>query len=464
MKSTTLLKAISLSCMLAMGMAGVVAPVSAQAALAMDFSPLVEQVSDGVVRVTTTKRMSEEELALARKAQAIQQFFGGRVLPNIPTVEYGYGTGFFVSQDGYLLTNHHVVDGADTITITLKDRSELDAVLIGSDESSDIAVLKVKGGSFPALKVAQADTLKVGEPVLAIGSPFGFDYSASAGIVSAKSRNFSREATVPFIQSDVTLNQGNSGGPLFNKKGEVVGVNSRIFSSTGGHMGLSFSIPIDIAMDIYGQIKSTGKVTRMYLGVSLQDIDRTLAEAYKLSRPQGALINRVMPDSPAQKAGLQAGDVVLQFNGNTITQASDLMNLINRAKLGERFNIIYQRAGNRQSTQGIFAEAAGGISVGGATSERLRLGLRLKELSPHDQAMLARYGASGGVVVSSVDVTGLAHRAGLQSGDIIVSLNQLSTYNMEQFGRAVASLPSQGVITIGIIRDGLPAIVGLRIE
>lgn len=442
-----------------------VLPISAQAAIAMDFSSLVEQVSDGVVRINVTKRVSDEELELAHQVRVLKQFFGNSFdVPDIPTVEYSYGTGFFVSADGYILTNHHVVERASQITITLKDRSELDAILVGSDESSDMAVLKVKGDGFPALRVAKTDNLKVGEPVLAIGSPFGFDYSASAGIVSAKSRNFSREATVPFIQTDVALNPGNSGGPLFNQKGEVVGVNSRIFSGTGGHMGLSFSIPIGTAMDIYAQIKATGKVTRVYLGVALQDIDRNLAQAYKLSKPQGALITRVAPDSPAQKAGLKSGDVVLEFNGQSILQASDLLNLTHQAKVKEPFVLSYQRAGVRHSAQGIFDEVPSDMLAGTKSNEHIRLGLRLKELSASENAMLARFDVKGGLVISSVETASLAERAGLQTGDIVVSLNQIPTHNIQEFGRAINSLPKEGVVTVGIIRDGTPAILGLRIE
>ncbi|MGI9340634.1 MAG: trypsin-like peptidase domain-containing protein, partial [Psychrobacter sp.] len=254
----------------------------AQAVVAStDFSDLVQQVTPGVARVNVTTNISDEELAQAQTAELLRQFFGDRLRlpdrPATPAIENAYGTGFFVTKDGYMLTNHHVVEGADKITVTLNDRTELDAVLVGSDERSDVAVLKVKGSQFPALSIGDSNLLKVGEPVLAIGSPFGFDYSASAGIVSAKSRSFSRETSVPFIQTDVALNPGNSGGPLFNKRGEVIGINSRIFSGTGGYMGLSFSIPMNAAMDIYEQLKTNGEVTRAYLGIYPQDIDRNLA-------------------------------------------------------------------------------------------------------------------------------------------------------------------------------------------
>lgn len=316
-----------------------------------DFSGLVQQVTPAVARVNVTKTVSEAELAKAQTAELLRQFFGDRLrIPDqavTPAIEHAYGTAFFITSDGYMLTNHHVVEGADKITVTLNDRTELDATLIGSDERSDVAVLKVKGSQFPALPIGDSNALKVGEPVLAIGSPFGFDYSASAGIVSAKSRSFSRETSVPFIQTDVALNPGNSGGPLFNQRGEVIGINSRIFSGTGGYMGLSFSIPIDAAMDIYEQLKKDGEVVRAYLGIYPQDIDRNLAEAYNLSRPQGALLTRVSPDSPAQKAGLKAGDIILQYNDVQIMRASDLLNLLNRAKPSDAFRAQIQRNGKQ---------------------------------------------------------------------------------------------------------------------
>jgi len=280
------------------------AAVQADAATPVDFSSLVEQASPAVVSVNVVKKMTQEELLQQQVPEILRRFFGNQVVipqQQAPQEKVGYGSAFFISKDGYLLTNHHVVEDASRITVTLQDRREIDAKVIGSDERTDVALLKVDGTNYPSLKIGNVDQLKVGEPVLAIGSPFGFDYSASAGIVSAKSRNMQGETSVPFIQTDVALNPGNSGGPLFNQRGEVVGVNSRIFSGTGGYMGLSFSIPIDVAMDVVQQLKTTGKVTRSYLGVMLQDIDRNLADAYNLPRPEGSLINQVAPDSPAAR-------------------------------------------------------------------------------------------------------------------------------------------------------------------
>ncbi|OJU69854.1 MAG: serine protease, partial [Acinetobacter sp. 39-4] len=303
------------------------------AASPVDFSNLVEQVSPAVVSVNVVKKMTQEELLQQQVPEILRRFFGNQVIipqQQGPQEKTAYGSAFFIGKDGYLLTNRHVIADASRISITLNDRRELDATLVGSDERTDIALLKVNGNNFPELRIGNVDQLRVGEPVLAIGSPFGFDYSASAGIVSAKSRNMSGETSVPFIQTDAALNPGNSGGPLFNQRGEVVGVNSRIFSGTGGYMGLSFSIPIDVAMDVVQQLKTTGKVTRSYLGIMMQDIDRNLAEAYKLPKPEGSLITQVAPKSPAEKAGLKSGDVILKANGAPISRTSDLLYSLNR--------------------------------------------------------------------------------------------------------------------------------------
>ena len=447
-------------------------PSAHAAVTTADFSGLVQQVTPGVARVNVTKTISESELAKAQTAELLRQFFGDRLrIPDqaaTPAIEHAYGTAFFISADGYMLTNHHVVEGADKITVTLNDRTELDVTLVGSDERSDVAVLKVKGNNFPALPIGNSNLLKVGEPVLAIGSPFGFDYSASAGIVSAKSRSFSRETSVPFIQTDVALNPGNSGGPLFNQRGEVIGINSRIFSGTGGYMGLSFSIPIDAAMDIYQQLKTSGSVTRAYMGIYPQDIDRNLAEVYKLSRPQGALLTRVAPNSPAQKAGLKSGDIILQYNNTKIIEASDLLNLINRARPNEAFRVQIQRDGKPLIINGTLSTAPNDVPADSSNqmANEVRLGLRLRNLIPEEKAEMSSNGKSGvaGVLVTAVDPTGLAARSGLMTGDIITNLHQKKITKVTDFSSAISSLPKKGVVTIEIIRQGIPAIIGLRIE
>lgn len=445
---------------------------SAQAAVVTsDFSDLVEQVTPGVARVNVVTKVSEEELAQAQTVELLRQFFGDRIrIPGAqtPAIEYNYGTGFFVTSDGYMLTNHHVIAGADKITVTLNDRTELDATLVGSDERSDVAVLKVNtpaGKSYPALPTGDSNAVKVGEPVLAIGSPFGFDYSASAGIVSAKSRNFSRDISVPFIQSDVALNPGNSGGPLFNSNGQVIGINSRIFSGTGGYMGLSFSIPINEALDIYQQLKQNGVVTRAYLGIFPQDIDRNLAEAYGLSKPQGALLIKVTPESPAEAAGLKAGDIIIQYNGTSILESSDVLNIINRSKPGDSFNAVVLRKGKQLTIQGKLASAPDAevnpeTAVTQANNSQVRLGLRIQGLPKES---LAELGGEG-VLVTEIDPTGRAARAGIRPGDVITNLHQKSITSIEDFQRALRQLPEEGVVTIEVIRQGIPAIIGLRLD
>lgn len=465
------LLAVALSTAMMTGV-GVTTMVSASAQAAVtttDFSDLVQQVTPGVARVNVTKTISEAELAKAQTADLLRQFFGNRLrIPDqaaTPAIEHAYGTAFFVTSNGYMLTNHHVVEGADKITVTLNDRTELDATLVGSDERSDVAVLKVAGSQFPALPIGDSNMIKVGEPVLAIGSPFGFDYSASAGIVSAKSRSFSRETSVPFIQTDVALNPGNSGGPLFNQRGEVIGINSRIFSGTGGYMGLSFSIPIDAAMDVYEQLKTNGEVARAYMGVYPQDIDRNLAEVYKLARPQGALLTRVSPDSPAQKAGLKSGDIILQYNDVKIMRAADLLNLINRARPDDAFRVQVQRNGQQLTASGKLSRAPGDVQAQGLDKQdnEVRVGLRLRNLTPEEQAEMTVEGKTG-VLVTAVDPTGLAARSGIMAGDVITNLNQKPIGAVTDFSSAISSLPTKGVVTIELIRQGIPAIIGLRIE
>lgn len=443
---------------------------SAQAAVTTaDFSGLVQQVTPAVARVNVTKTVSEAELAKAQTAELLRKFFGDRLrIPDqaaTPAIEHAYGTAFFVTADGYMLTNHHVVEGADKISVTLNDRTELDATLVGSDERSDVAVLKVTGKKFPALPIGDSNNLKVGEPVLAIGSPFGFDYSASAGIVSAKSRNFSRETSVPFIQTDVALNPGNSGGPLFNQRGEVIGINSRIFSGTGGYMGLSFSIPIDAAMDVYEQLKTNGEVARAYLGIYPQDIDRNLAEAYNLARPQGALLTRVSPDSPAQKAGLKSGDIILQYNDIQIMEASDVLNLINRARPNDAFRVKIQRDGKQSIITGKLSNASDDIQAQNSTQKNneISLGLALRNLTPEEKVELASDNKTG-VLVTAIEPTGLAARSGILAGDVITNLHQKPIKAVNDFSSAVSLLPKKGVVTIEIMRQGIPGIIGLRIE
>lgn len=442
------------------------ATAQAQAATPVDFSNLVEQVSPAVVSVNVVKTLSQEELLQQQIPEMLRRFFGNQVVipqQEAPQEKTGYGSAFFISKDGYLITNHHVIEDASRITITLNDRREIDAVVVGSDKRTDVAVLKVDGRDFPALRTGNVDQLRVGEPVLAIGSPFGFDYSASAGIVSAKSRTMSRETGVPFIQTDVALNPGNSGGPLFNQRGEVVGVNSRIFSGTGGYMGLSFSIPIDVAMDVAEQLKTKGKVSRAYLGVMLQDIDRNLAEAYKLPKPEGSLVTEASPGSPADKAGLKAGDVILKYNAQSISRTADLITLINRTVVGQTVELNVLRNGKTINVRPTLISAPDDTPASQGTSSEIspKIGLQLRELADSEKAQLK---LKNGVLITQVQSGSNAARVGLMPRDVITQVNDQAIKNVEDFASAIQKAKNSTVVRVSIVRGGQNAIVGLRIQ
>ncbi len=441
-----------------------VAAVQVNAASPVDFSNLVEQVSPAVVSVNVVKKMTQEELLQQQVPEILRRFFGNQVIipqQQGPQEKTAYGSAFFISKDGYLVTNHHVIENASRISITLNDRRELDATLVGSDERTDVAVLKVNGANFPELKIGNVNQLKVGEPVLAIGSPFGFDYSASAGIVSAKSRNMSGETSVPFIQTDAALNPGNSGGPLFNQRGEVVGVNSRIFSGTGGYMGLSFSIPIDVAMDVVQQLKTNGKVTRSYLGVMLHDIDRNLAEAYKLPKPEGSLINQVTPKSPAEKAGLKSGDVILKINGSSISRTSDLLNVLNRVAPSQTVQLEVLRDDKVRTISATLGTAPDDTPAAeDKNNPTSGLGMSIRNLTPEEQAKLD---VRGGILVQDVKRGSLASLSNIVAGDVILQVNGTPILNSQMFVKTMAALPKNSVARVAIIRQGQRAILGLRL-
>ncbi|WP_180177405.1 Do family serine endopeptidase [Acinetobacter sp. YH12039] len=444
-----------------------VASVQTQAAGPVDFSNLVEQVSPAVVSVNVVKKLSQEELLQQQVPEILRRFFGNQVVipqQKMPQEKTGYGSAFFISKDGYLLTNHHVVEDASKVTIVLNDRREIDATVVGSDERTDVALLKVNGSNFPELRTGNVDRLRVGEPVLAIGSPFGFDYSASAGIVSAKMRNMMGETSVPFIQTDVALNPGNSGGPLFNQSGEVVGVNSRIFSGTGGYMGLSFSIPIDVAMDVADQLKKNGKVTRAYLGVMLQDIDRNLAESYNLSKPEGSLITQVAPNSPAAKAGFKAGDVILKFNGTPISRTGELLNYLNRTGPNQSIQLEVLRDDKRQNISATLITAPDDTPAKAETAPVKKgpvIGVSIRNLTVDELKQLS---VKGGVLIQDVRASGIAAQARIQPGDVVTQVNNKAVNNAEDFVKVISELKNGSIARVSLIRQGQRAIVGMRIQ
>ena len=441
--------------------------VQTQAASSVDFSNLVEQVSPAVVSVNVVKKMTQEELLQQQVPEILRRFFGNQVIipqQQAPQEKTAYGSAFFISKDGYLLTNHHVVEDASKVTIRLNDRREIDATVVGSDERTDVALLKVKGSDFPELRTGNVDRLRVGEPVLAIGSPFGFDYSASAGIVSAKMRNMMGETSVPFIQTDVALNPGNSGGPLFNQNGEVVGVNSRIFSGTGGYMGLSFSIPIDVAMDVADQLKKNGKVTRSYLGVMLQDIDRNLAESYNLPKPEGSLITQVTPNSPAAKSGLKSGDVILKYNGSAISRTSDLLNYLNRTLPNQVIQLQVLRDDKVRNISATLTTAPDDTPAKVEQTAQQKgpvLGVTIRNLTANEQSQLD---VKGGILVQEVKLGGIAAQSRMIAGDIITQINNKAILNSDDFIQSVSELKKGSIARVSIIRQNQHAMLGMRIE
>ena len=441
--------------------------VQTQAASSVDFSNLVEQVSPAVVSVNVVKKMTQEELLQQQVPEILRRFFGNQVIipqQQAPQEKTAYGSAFFISKDGYLLTNHHVVEDASKVTIRLNDRREIDAIVVGSDERTDVALLKVKGSNFPELRTGNVDRLRVGEPVLAIGSPFGFDYSASAGIVSAKMRNMMGETSVPFIQTDVALNPGNSGGPLFNQNGEVVGVNSRIFSGTGGYMGLSFSIPIDVAMDVADQLKKNGKVTRSYLGVMLQDIDRNLAESYNLPKPEGSLVTQVTPNSPAAKAGFKSGDVILKFNGSAISRTSDLLNYLNRTLPNQVIQLQVLRDDKVRNISATLTTAPDDTPAKVEQTAQQKgpiLGVTIRNLTANEQSQLD---VKGGILVQEVKLGGIAAQSRMIAGDIITQINNKTILNSDDFIKSVSELKKGSIARVSIIRQNQHAMLGMRIE
>ncbi len=450
----------------------------AQASLP-DFTELVEEASPAVVNISTRQKVPERNVAgqqgmpdLEGLPPMFREFFE-RNIPQVPRNPGGrqreaqsLGSGFIISPDGYVLTNNHVVADADEIIVRLSDRSELEAKLIGADPRSDVALLKVEGSGLPTVPLGKADDLKVGEWVLAIGSPFGFDHSVTAGIVSAKGRNLPSDSYVPFIQTDVAINPGNSGGPLFNLKGEVVGINSQIFTRSGGFMGLSFAIPMEVAMQVADQLKAEGKVTRGWLGVVIQEVNKDLAESFGLDKPAGALVAQVLEDGPADKGGLQVGDVILSLNGKPIIMSADLPHLVGGLKPGEKAEMDVVRDGSRKKlnvTIGTLPEegqelASTGSAQGGERSNN-RLGVTVAELTAEQKKGLD---LKGGVVVKDV-LNGPAAMIGLRPGDVITHLNNQAIDSTATFTKVAQELPKNRSVSMRVLRQGRASFITFKL-
>ena len=442
-----------------------------------DFTALVEQYSPAVVNISTTQKKKHRRSSLPEGLEIpdvpkdspfyefFKRFFGEGEIEEFDS--QSLGSGFILSSDGYVITNNHVIKDADEIIVRLSDRRELKAELIGADERSDIALLKLDAKNLPSVRMASGDQVKVGEWVLAIGSPFGFDHSVTAGIVSAKGRNLPRENYVPFIQTDVAINPGNSGGPLFNLDGEVIGVNSQIFSRTGGYMGLAFAIPIDVAMEVVDQLRTKGRVSRGWLGVLIQDVTRELAESFGMQKPEGALIARVLGDSPAERAGLEVGDIVLEFNNRPVSHSSDLPPIVGRTKVGSRVPVDILRDGKSRRVHVKIAELPEDheikLSSAGKPKSATanRLGLAVVDLNSEQREQYEV--PDHGVLVEEVD-EGPARRAGIRKEDVILMLNNEKVKDASHFKRLAAELPAGKAVSALVQRRGNPIFVALKTE
>ncbi len=460
-------------CALVMGLAGpgmVLAQATPAVATLPDFTGIVQKNAPSVVHVEAkyTGRRPNGSGAMpmqgpnADQMEIFRRFFGMPMMPSPEEQAHtSLGSGFIISNDGYILTNNHVVDHADTVTVRLQDRRTLTAKVVGTDPTYDIALLKVDaGGNLPAVAVGDSRMLKPGQWVLAIGSPFGFDYTVTQGIVSAVGRNLGSQdqSDTPFIQTDVPINRGNSGGPLFNLQGQVVGINSQIYSDTGGYQGVAFSIPIDIAMNVVDQLKTKGYVTRGELGVMIRPVDEDVVKALKLDSAKGAIVVSVSPNSAAQKAGLQSGDIILAFDGHSIEQGADLPPLVAMTKPGTTVPVQVLRDGHSKTVEVTIgtmprdnnARSAMGAAAAPSTGADA-LGLTVQNL---DQATRSQLGLQSGGGVAIANVTGpVAAQAGLQPGDVVLMVNQKRVGSVDAFRAATASVKPGDTVLL-LVRRG----------
>jgi serine protease Do len=436
-----------------------------------DFTELAEQEGASVVNISLT----QTAVVPAPNAgmpypgipddEALGEFFrrfgipmpggpggpGGEAPPqNMP--QQSLGSGFILSSDGYVMTNAHVVRGGDEVMVKLSDKREFKAKIIGTDLRTDVALLKIDATGLPKITVGNPELLKVGEWVVAIGSPFGLENTMTAGIVSAKGRALPQENFVPFIQTDVAINPGNSGGPLFNLKGEGVGINSQIYSRTGGYMGLSFAIPIDVAIDVSKQLKATGKVTRGWLGIGIQELTKELAESFGMKNTNGALVASVEKGSPAEKGGLQVGDVITKFDGKAINTSSDLPRIVAATAPGKSAPVTVLRKGTNRTLSialGEMPNEQAQSATGAPDSPKMeanRIGLTLQELTPAQKKQLGK----NGLLV--MDAQGPAAQAGIRRGDVILGMNNSSVQNLDQFNKQIAAAGSGKTVALLVQR------------
>ena len=441
---------------------------SAQVQGLPDFTELVEKQGPAVVNVSTTSTAhGGSAQSPVPEDDPFNDFFRRFGPPQQRDYETrSLGSGFIVSADGYILTNAHVVDMADEVTVKLSDKREFKAKVIGADKRTDVAVIKIEATGLQAVKIGDPEKLRVGEWVLAIGSPFGFESTVTAGIVSAKGRSLPQENYVPFIQTDAAVNPGNSGGPLFNIKGEVVGINSQIYSRTGGFMGLSFAIPIDVAMDISNQLRTAGRVSRGRIGVVIQEVTKELAESFGLPRASGALVNSVEKGGPAEKAGIEASDVILKFDGKTVASSVDLPRIVGQSRPGSKVSAqIWRKGASRDVaiTVGEMPEEKVAQRAGRKESKPgnvvARLGLTLSELTVDQRKEL---GVSGGLLVE--DAQGAAAKAGIRRGDVLLAINNQDVKALEQLNQLLGQFEKARSVALLIRRGDSALYVPLRLD
>ncbi|APW45781.1 DegQ family serine endoprotease [Rhodoferax antarcticus] len=459
-------------------------PVScawAQVSTLPDFADLVEQVSPSVVNIRTLEKVNAQPMQGPQMDEDMLEFFRrfGMPMPNTPRQApprnhpqkprseeqpRGVGSGFVLSADGFIMTNAHVVDGADEVLVTLTDNREFKAKIIGADKRSDVAVLKIDATGLPAVKVGDVSRLRVGEWVVAIGSPFGLENTVTAGIVSAKQRDTGEY--LPFIQTDVAINPGNSGGPLINMRGEVVGINSQIYSRSGGSMGISFSIPMDEALRVSEQLRATGKVTRGRIGVQIDRVTKEVAESIGLGKAQGALVRAVEEGAPADKAGVEAGDIIVKFDGKAVEKSSDLPRMVGAVKPGTKSTLTVFRRGATKELTVVIVEIPSDKPVAKAPDKPVKpkgsaaaqaLGLVVGELSDAKKAELR---IKGGVTVESV--ADAAARAGLREGDVITQVGNTATPDLKTFESALVKLDKAKSVALLVYRDDMAQFVFVK--
>lgn len=450
----------------------------ARAASLPDFTELVEEAAPAVVNISTIKAPDQKRahpLSGIREEdlpEIFRHFFGGRIpAPNAQREQappqQSLGSGFIISNDGYLLTNNHVVEGAEQIIVRLSDRRELEAKVVGLDKRTDLALLKIDAKNLPVVELGDSSKLKAGEWVLAIGSPFGFDHSVTAGIVSAVGRSLPNENYVPFIQTDVAINPGNSGGPLFNLEGKVVGINSQIYTRSGGFMGLSFAIPIDVAMNVAEQLKEEGRVARGWLGVLIQEVNRDLAESFGLKKPMGALVVQVAPEGPAGKGGIQEGDIILEFNGVEIHRSGELPPVVGQIHPGDSAKVKVLRGGKRIFLTIVIEELPEQTTAAATSTPTTpkeapvdRLGLRVIALTDEQKSRLQ---VDHGVLIKEVQA-GSAERAGLRAGDVLTMLNGVQIDTLSRYTETISGLKSGDSVPVRIVRQGSASFIPLKVE